>query len=118
MKKFKIFGIPWHVAHQHSLAKMSFVGKYDLLINPYRTWGTSHRPFPEKCNWVTHYEKGKYDFAILHVDQQSIYNPEQGDRIHKGRLYLDLRQAIGDGIPIITIKPPAIPFAKLKVSSI
>jgi len=91
------------VAHQHDLAKMSFIDQYDLLINPYRGWGTSHRPFPEKCNWVTHYEKGKYDFAILHVDQQSIYNPEQGDRIHKGRLYLDIREAIGDDIPIITI---------------
>src|SRR3972149_8455348 len=103
MKKLRIFGIPWHVAHQHELAKLSFVGNYDLIINPYRTWGESHRPFPSNCRWVTHYEKGAYDLAILHVDQQSIYDPTQGDRIHKGKLYIELREAIGDDVPIVTI---------------
>ena len=73
------------------------------MVNPYRNWGEKSRPFPKKCNWVTHYEKGKYDLAILHVDQQSIYNPEQGDRISKGKLYLEMRDVIGDEIPIITI---------------
>jgi hypothetical protein len=102
-KKLKVFGVPWHVAHQWELAKLGFMGQYDLIINPYRTWGTSHRPFPPNANWVTHYEKGKYDLAILHVDQQSIYNPEMGDRIHKGKLYLELREAIGNDVPIITI---------------
>lgn len=53
--------------------------------------------------WVSHFEKGKYDFAILHVDQQSIYNPETGDRIHKGKLYLEVREAIGGDCPIVTI---------------
>ena len=103
MKKLRVFGVPWHVGHPWELSKLSFMGNYDLIINPYRTWGTSHREFPPNCNWVTHYEKGKYDLAILHVDQQSIYNPEQGDRIHKGKLYLDLRQAIGNDVPIVTI---------------
>ena len=103
MKKLKVFGIPWHVAHQYELAKMPFIESYDLLINPYRTWGERSRPFPEKMNWVTHYEKGKYDVAILHVDQQSIYNPEQGDRISKGKLYMEVRKIIGDDIPIVTI---------------
>jgi len=74
-----------------------------MILNPYRTWGTSHRPFPDNARWVTHFEKGKYDFAILHVDQQSVYNPEMGDRIHKGKLYMELREAIGDDCPIITI---------------
>ena len=103
MKKLKVFGVPWHVAHQFELAKMSFIESYDLIVNPYRTWGESSRPFPDKCHWVTHYEKGKYDLAILHVDQQSIYNPDQGDRISKGKIYLELREAIGDDVPIITI---------------
>lgn len=74
-----------------------------MIINPYRTWGTSHRPFPPNARWVTHYEKGQYDLAILHVDQQSIYDPSQGDRIHKGKLYLELRESIGDDCPIVTI---------------
>ena len=103
MKKLKVFGVPWHVGHQWELAKLPFMGEYDLIINPYRTWGLSSRPFPENAKWVTHYEKGKYDVAILHVDQQSIYNPVQGDRIHKGTLYLELREAIGDDCPIVTI---------------
>lgn len=103
MKKLKVFGVPWHVGHQYELLRMDCIEQYDFIINPYRTWGESSRPFPEKGNWVTHYEKGKYDVAILHIDQQSIYNPEAGDRIHKGKLYMELREAIGDDVPIITI---------------
>ena len=102
-KKLRVFGVPWHVAHQYELMKLPFIESYDLLINPYRTWGEQSRPFPDNGKWVTHYEKGKYDLAILHVDQQSIYNPEQGDRIHKGKIYLEMRDAIGDDVPIVTI---------------
>ncbi len=58
---------------------------------------------PEKCHWVTYFEQGKYDLAILHVDQQSVYNPQAGDRISKGKLYMELRQAIGNAVPIVTI---------------
>jgi len=64
---------------------LPFIGQYDLLINPYRTWGTESRPFPINCHWVTHFERGYYDFAILHVDQQSIYDPEE-DKIDSTKL--------------------------------
>lgn len=97
MKKFKVFGIPWHVAHQYTLAQLPFIERYDLLINPYRTWGEKSRPFPEKMNWVTHYEPGKYDFAILHVDQQCL-----SGRIGKGLLYKQVNDIITD-IPKIVI---------------
>lgn len=103
MKKLKVFGVPWHVGHQHELVKLPFFESYDLLINPYRTWGESHRPLNPKFKWVTHFEKGKYDLAILHVDQQSIYDPDKGDRIHKGKLFMEVRQAIGNDCPIIVI---------------
>jgi hypothetical protein len=103
MRKLKIFGVPWHVAHQWELSKLPFVGTYDLIRNPYRSWGTTHRLFPKNCRWVNYFKKGYYDFAILHVDQQSIYNPEQGDRIHKGKLYLELKETIGKDCPIVTI---------------
>ena len=103
MKKLKIFGMPWHVGHQYDFAQLPFVGSYDLLINPWRTWGTSQRPFPANCRWVTHFERGHYDFAILHVDQQSIYNPEVGDRIHKGKLFQEVREVIGNDCPIVVI---------------
>lgn len=102
MKKFKVIGLPWHVSHQYELAQMSFIEQYDLLINPYRTWGTSSRPVPDNVGFVPYYEKGKYDFAILHIDQQSIYDPDRGDRIHKGRLYTDINNIITD-IPKIVI---------------
>lgn len=102
-KKLRVFGVPWHVSHQYELAQLPFIENYDFVINPYRVWGTQNRPFPENGRLVTHYEKGAYDLAILHVDQQSIYDPLQGDRIHKGKLYMELRQAIGNDVPIVTI---------------
>lgn len=101
--KIRVFGIPWHVAHQHELAKLPFFESYDLLINPYRSWGESHRPVPAKIKWVTHFKKNHYDLAILHVDQQSIYDPERGDRIHKGKLFKEVRSVIGDDCPIVVI---------------
>jgi len=52
---------------------------------------------------VTHFRKNYYDFAILHVDQQSIFDLKRGDRIHKGKLYMELREVIGDDCPIVTI---------------
>ncbi len=53
-------------------------------------------------SFVPYYERGKYDFAILHVDQQSIYDPDKGDRIHKGKIFQDLNKVIDD-IPKIVI---------------
>jgi len=49
---------------------------------------------------VTHYEKGKYDFALLHLDQQCVE-----DEIYKrgkGSLYRELNEEIQD-IPKIVI---------------
>lgn len=102
-KKLKVFGVPWHVSHQWELAKLPWIETYDLLINPYRSWGEHYRPLPDNCRWVPDFERDYYDMAILHVDQQSIYNPEQGDRIHKGKLYMETRKVIGDDCPIVTI---------------
>lgn len=50
--------------------------------------------------WVTHYEPGVYDAAILHLDQQCI-EPELWSR-GKGGLYRDLNEVIKD-IPKIVI---------------
>lgn len=86
------------MSHQYEIAKLPWFKTYDLLINPYRDWGETHRPFPEKCRWVTHYAGG-YDLMIAHLDQQAIYNPEKGDRIHKGRLYLEATKAFKETNP-------------------
>ncbi len=97
MKKYNVIGVPWHVGHQYELAHLPFIEQYDLLINPYRVWGDKSRPMPDNMKYVTHYEKGKYDFAILHFDQQCI-----DDRIGKGLLYREVNELIKD-IPKIVI---------------
>lgn len=101
-KKLRVCGVPWHSAHQYELAHLPFFESYDLLMNPYRYWADVHRKMPENMHEVPYYEEGKYDLAILHIDQQCIYNPEKGDRISKGRLYSEINDLIKD-IPKIVI---------------
>lgn len=101
--KLKVFSVPWHVGHQHSLAQLPWMGSYEFLINPYRVWGTQSRPFPKNAKWVTHFKQNYYDLAILHIDQQSIYDPEKGDRIHKGKLFMEVRKVIGNDCPVVVI---------------
>ena len=103
MKSIKVIGVPWHVSHQHELAKLPFIEHYDLLVNPYRSWGDDSRPFPEKMKMVMYFDAKEYDLAILHIDQQSIYDPGIGERIRKGRLYHEVRNLIGDSLPIVVI---------------
>jgi hypothetical protein len=50
-----------------------------------------------KLKWATHYEPGKYDLAILHVDQQHV-----DPLIGKGQLYRALDKIIQD-IPKLVI---------------
>lgn len=104
--KIKVFGVPWHVAHQYELAKLPFFETYDLLVNPYRGWGEESRPFAKNMRWVDHFRPGYYDLAILHIDQQCIYNPERGDRITKGKLFVETRdtiQKLDPDLPIVVI---------------
>lgn len=59
------------VAHDHDLIEaLKPYADFDLLINYTRRWDEKNRPLPENVNWVTHFEKGKYDLAILNIDQQ------------------------------------------------
>lgn len=95
IKDLRVIGIPWHVGHQFELAKL--FKTYDLILNHYREWGPQSRPMPENMKMVLEYTPGKYDLAILHVDQQ-IVDP----RINKGKLFREMRQLIKD-IPIVVI---------------
>lgn len=95
----KIFNCPWHIAHQYELYKIPNTEWYHI-INPYRKWSDkkkSFRPKPANVFEVTKYEPGKYDLALLHIDQQCI-KPGLG----KSRLYRDMNEAIKD-IPKIVI---------------
>lgn len=98
-KKIKIFNTPWHVAHQYELFKLPNT-EWFHIVNSVRKWtkgDQSFRPRPKNLFDVAYYEPGKYDLAILHVDQQCV-DPSLG----KSRLYQQLDDIIKD-IPKIVI---------------
>lgn len=106
MKRLNIFGVVNHVGNQFEMLKLAKRGnvKFHYLENNVRRWGRQMpRPSPEtwltkdEFEWVSAYEPGKYDLAILHVDQQHV-NPDIG----KGFLYRDLNEVIQD-IPKMVI---------------
>lgn len=104
--RIKIFGIPWHVGNQWEMLKLTkkYPVKFCYLKNNVRRWSDwSARPEPstvyskDEFEWVTHYEPGKYDLAILHLDQQCA-----SPLIGKGQLYRQLNELIKD-IPKMVI---------------
>lgn len=97
--KIKIFGTPWHIAHNHDIMMaLSDIADFYLLINYTRRWDTKLRPLPENAQWVTHFEKGKYDLAILHVDQQC-----SNMDLNKAVLTKHMKQAIKEVEPELPI---------------
>ncbi len=99
-KTLKIFGVVNHIGNQYELLKL--MDKYDVeftyLENNVRRWSRySNRPMHPKLKWATHYEPGKYDLAMLHVDQQHV-----DPKIGKGQLYRDMNSIIQD-IPKLVI---------------
>lgn len=100
MSKLRIFGVVNHLSHQYDMLKLAdyYDCEFTYLLNNVRKWTEySHRPMPKHLKWATHYEPGKYDVAILHVDQQHV-NPDIG----KGWLYRDMNEVIQD-IPKIVV---------------
>jgi glycosyltransferase involved in cell wall biosynthesis len=91
----KIFNVLNHVSHNYALYQLPDTEWY-VLNNNIRRWNYYARPLP-KITYVPYYEPGKYDVAVLHVDQQ-IIDP----RIGKGVLYRDLNKLITD-IPKVVI---------------
>lgn len=105
-ERINIFGVLNHLGNQYDMLKLAkkYPVKFHWLENNVRRWSKySHRPEPttwlsnDEFEWVDHYEPGKYDVAILHVDQQHV-DPDIG----KGWLYRDLNDLIQD-IPKIVI---------------
>jgi glycosyltransferase involved in cell wall biosynthesis len=98
-KKLKILKSPWHLAHDYDLMMaLKDVADFDLLINYTRRWDTKIRPFPKNAKWVSHIEKGKYDLAILNIDQQCS-NP----RLNKSVLTQNMKQVIKEQEPDLPI---------------
>jgi len=101
-KKLKIVATTWHVMHWFDFFNaLKDDAHFFLIDNPAKEWRREEylasRPIPNNVTFVPYYEKGKYDFAILNVDQQCI-NPKLG----KSQVVMDLNAEIQD-IPKIFI---------------
>ena len=106
VSKLRIWGCVNHAGNQYEMLKLAkhYDVKFSYLENNVRRWSKySARPEPttwlneDQFEWVTHYEPGKYDVAILHIDQQHA----DAD-IGKSQLYRQLNEVIQD-IPKIVI---------------
>lgn len=104
--RLNIFGVVNHLGNQYEMLKLAkkYPVKFHYLENNVRRWSRfSARPEPttwlskDEFEWVTHYEPGRHDIAILHTDQQHT-----DPRIGKGWLYEDLNEIIQD-IPKMVI---------------
>ena len=100
MSKIKIFDMPWHIGHQYEQLKFPWA-QWSWLKQWKREYSQGPRGDIEPLfNWVPYYQKGKYDVAILHLDQQCI---EPGIlATGKGMVYRHLNEVIQD-IPKIVI---------------
>jgi len=102
MKKIRVFGHVQHIGHNYDLIQATKGFADWFWIKQYI------RPFNEKprgsfkdlVTEVTEYEVGKYDVAVLHLDNQCV-DPEIWLR-GKGRIYRELNEVIKD-IPKIVI---------------
>ncbi len=99
VKKLKVFGHPWHLSHQYELSKLPFLD-WSWLVQYKRPYSKKSRGDFMADRWVVDYEPGKYDVAILHLDQQCI--EEELWARGKGTLYKELNQVIKD-IPKVVI---------------
>lgn len=130
MHKFKIIDVPWHIGHQYEMLKFPFAEfdwLYQYLREYNQTprgdleglelakmadvitdvenkemvldkLATAYRK--KMFDWVVDYRPGKYDVAILHLDQQCI---EDGIlAAGKGSVYRHINEVIQD-IPKIVI---------------
>lgn len=93
----KIFCVPWHTGHQHSLFT-TLQHEFYLLEADARRWAWNSRPLPDYVRRVPYYEAGKYDLAILHLDQQCV-----NEALGKSKFFRDINNQIQD-IPKIIIQ--------------
>jgi len=92
----------WHIAHNAALFDIPNT-KWSWLIQHRR--GYSEMPRGDLIGkhgieWVAQYESGKYDLAVIHLDQQCFES--EIEKRGKGSLYRELNSVIKD-IPKIVI---------------
>jgi len=97
-KRYRIFDYIWHVPHQFD---MIYALREDcdfyLCLNAKKQWDSGSRPVPQNLTFVTHYEPGFYDLAILHIDQQIIVQD------HIKKLIYDQFDSLIQDIPKIVL---------------
>jgi len=97
-KKLKIFTTSWHTMHFWDLFNaLKEDADFFICHNTNKRWYDETRPLPENATMVAYYEPGKYDFAILDVDQQ-LANPDIGKR----KIFVEFNELIQD-IPKVVI---------------
>lgn len=102
--RIQIFTHINHVPNEYEVAKLAeeYPVDFHYLLTNVRKWLDTPsvippRPIPKHINWVTSYEPGKYDLAILRLDQQAT-DPSIG----KGQIYRQLNEVIQD-IPKLVV---------------
>lgn len=102
--RIQIFTHINHVPNEYEVAKLAehYPVDFHYLLTNVRKWLDTPaiiptRPIPKHINWVTAYEPGKYDLAILRLDQQAT-DPTIG----KGQIYRQLNEVIQD-IPKLVV---------------
>jgi len=99
MKKLRIWKTPWHVGNDFDIiTALSSVADFSLLRNYTRRWDTKNRPLPKNTEWVNSFEKGKYDLAILNIDQQCNLLD-----LNKGKLTKQMREVIRQKEPSLKV---------------
>lgn len=101
--RYQIFATTWHVMHAWDLCNaLKNDADFYLVLNNHRDWQTDEfqnaRAIPENVKFVPYYEPGKYDMAILNLDQQCT-NPDLG----KSKLQRELLELVTD-IPRVIIQ--------------
>lgn len=112
---YKIFDYCWDVPYQFDMINsLRSHCQFDYCLNSRTHWDPTQRPVPPHLTFVSHYEHGQYDFAILHIDQQIGSSDDRQLKIYK-----QLDDYIDD-IPKIVVNhgSPVLPEAKAFVRSI
>lgn len=102
---YKIFDYCWHEPYQFNMVNaLRDVCMFDYCLNTRKHWDHRQRPVPSGLNFVSHYERCVYDFAIFHIDQRVYFSDDQQLDIYKElNEYIDEipKIVINHGVPVL-----------------